>query len=257
MKDWERHYQRIRVTPEEAVSGIASGKRIFMETNCSEPLSLIDALVKSRNRLEDVEVVQGFYRDRKCPYAQPGMDRHFRITSFHASESIGEALKEGWADYIPVHLCDIPRLCSEGPLPIDVALIQLSPPNEDGFCSFGITVNFAKPIAEGARIVIAEINDQMPRTFGETLIHVSRLAALVENSHPLIELKKTGIDAVSEKVASYVMDLIPDGATLQVGIGDIPDAILDFLKDKKDLGIHTGTISDAMANLIQSGVYSA
>lgn len=242
------------MSPEEAVSRIQSGQRIFMETNCSEPLSLIEALVATKDRFEHVEIVQGFYRDRSCPYAQRGMDKHFSIRSFHASAAIGGALKEGWADYIPVHLYDIPRLCMEGPLPIDAALVQLSPPDENGLCSFGITVNFVKPIAEGAKAIIAEINDQMPRTFGDTLVHVSRLHAVVENSHPLIELTKREVDRVSAKIASYVVDLIPDGATLQVGIGEIPDAVLQFLECKKNLGFHSGTISDAMVKLIEQGV---
>jgi 4-hydroxybutyrate CoA-transferase len=254
MKEWKSHYEQIKVAPDEAVSVITSGKRVFMETNCSEPLSLIAALMRARDRLEDVEIVQGFYRDKSCPYAQPGMNKHFRIASFHASGAIGEALKEGWADYIPVHLYDIPRLCSEGPLPIDVAVVQLSPPDEEGYCSFGITVNFAKPVAESARILIAEINDQMPRTRGDTLIHISRVKYAAEHSHPLIELKKAPIDKVAEEIASLAADLIPDGATLQVGIGAIPDAILRFLRDKKDLGIHTGTISDTMAELLADGV---
>jgi 4-hydroxybutyrate CoA-transferase len=254
MKDWKSHYDRIKVTPDEAVAVITSGKRIFIETNCSEPLSLIEALTRTADRLEEVEIVQGFYRGASCPYAQPGMDRHFRITSFHASEAIGDALKEGWADYLPVHLYDIPRLCSEGPLPIDVALVQLSPPDEGGYCSFGITVNFAKPIAESAGTLIAEINDRMPTTRGETQIHVSKLKYAVEASRPLIELKKARIDPVSEQIASYAAELIPDGAALQVGIGAIPDAILSSLKDKKDLGIHTGTISDTMAELLSRGV---
>ncbi len=163
------------------------------------------------------------------------MNRHFRITGFHASQAIREAIKEGWADYIPVHLYNIPRLCTEGPLPIDVAAVQLSRPDKEGYCSFGITVNFAKQIAESAKIIIAEINDQMPRTCGDTLIHVSRLKYMVENAYPSVELKKTQIDKVSERIASFAADLIPDGATLQVGIGGIPDPILFFLKDKKDL----------------------
>jgi len=254
MKEWKSHYEQIKVTPDEAVSAITSGKRVFMETNCSEPLSLINALMRAKDRLEDIEMVQGFYRDKSCPYAQHGMNKHFRITSFHASEAIGKALKEGWADYIPVHLYDIPRLCTEGPLPIDVAVVQLSPPDDEGYCSFGITVNFTKPIAESAKILIAEINDQMPRTRGDTLIHITKVKFAVEHSHPLIELKKTEIDKVSEEIASHAVDLIPDGATLQVGIGAIPNAILHFLKDRKDLGIHTGTISDTMAELLARGV---
>jgi 4-hydroxybutyrate CoA-transferase len=254
MKEWERRYREIKMTADEAISFISSGQRIFMETNCSEPFSLIESLVKARDRLEDVEIVQGFYRDRQCPYAQAGMEKHFKITSFHASGAISDALKEGWADYIPVHLYDIPGLCIEGPLPIDVALIQLSPPDEDGYSSFGITVNFVKPIVEHAKVVIAEINDQMPKTSGDSLIHVSRLDCVVENSHPLIELKNPQIDTVSEKIAAYLVDLIPDGATLQLGIGGIPNAVLHFLRDKKDLGIHSGTISDAVAELLKIGV---
>jgi 4-hydroxybutyrate CoA-transferase len=254
MKDWEAHYRQIRVTPDEAVRRVRSGQRLFVETNCSEPLSLIEALVRAKDRLRQVEIVQGFYRDRTCPYAQPGMENHFSIKSLHASQAIAGALEQGWAEYIPVHLSDIPRLCTEGPLPVDVALIQLSPPDENGFCSFGITVNFIKPIAENAKIILAEINDQMPKTSGDTLIHISQLHAAVEHSHPLIELRQKARDPISEKIASYVADLIPNGATLQVGIGEIPDAVLHFLEGKKELGLHTGTLSDAMVELIRQGV---
>ena len=252
---WRDAFGAILESPEVAVRRVQSGHRIFIETNCAEPLSLIGALVDQRNRLENVEVVQGFYRDRVCPYAQPGMEAHFRITAFHVGPSVKHALEAGFCDYIPVHLSEIPRLCEpDGPLPIDVAIVQLSPPDADGFCSFGIATNFTKSIVENAIIILAEINDRMPYVFGDTKIHISRLTAAVEVSRPLIELPSAPITDEAKTIAEQVAKLIPNGATLQVGIGSVPDTVLSLLRDHQDLGIHSGQIGDTVARMVEAGV---
>ncbi|MBW2147191.1 MAG: acetyl-CoA hydrolase/transferase family protein [Deltaproteobacteria bacterium] len=252
---WRDHYRSILADPQEAVRHVQSGQRIFMETNCAEPLSLIEAMMARRGKLEQVEIVQGFYRDKVCPYAQPGMEAHFRITAFHVGPAVMPALRAGFCDYIPVHLSEIPRLCEpSGPLPIDVALVQLSPPDDEGYCSFGIAVNFTKPIVENARCIVAEINDCMPYVFGDTTIHVSRLAAAVEVSRPLVELPPANINDEAKAIAEQIAPLIPHGATLQIGIGSVPDAVLALLRDHHDLGIHSGQIGDTVVEMIQAGV---
>ena len=252
---WEEIYKERLCSAEEAVSNaVRSRQRIFLEVNCSEPFLLIHALTQAKDRLEGVEIVQGFYRAPVCNYAEPEMEKAFKIFSFQLSEPLLTAFKEERVDYIPASLLEIPRVCIGGPLPIDVAFIQLSSPDERGYCSFGITVNFTKPIAESARVIVAEINDQMPRTLGNTLIHVSRLNYIVEASHPLVELEPSEMNEISIKIGQYVSELIPDGATLQQGIGKIPDAVLRCLTDKKDLGVHSGTITDGIVDLIVKGV---
>ena len=254
---WRDRFHSILKSPEEAVRGVHSTQRIFIETNCAEPLSLIGALMDQRSRLEKVEVVQGFYRDRLCPYAHPGMDDHFRITTFHVGPAVKYALGAGFCDYIPVHLSEIPRLCQpNGPLPIDVAMIQLSSPDADGYCSFSIATSFTKPIVENARVILAEINDRMPYVFGDTKIHISRLTAAVEVSRPLIELPSAQINDDAKTIAEQVAKLIPNGATLQIGIGSVPDAVLSLLRNHHDLGIHSGQIGDTAAEMIEAGVIS-
>jgi 4-hydroxybutyrate CoA-transferase len=252
---WEKLYEERCCSAEEAISNaVRSRQRVFLEANCSEPFSLIRALVQAKGRLEEVEIIQGFYRAKACDYASPEMEKVFKIFSFHLSRPLFSAFKEGRADYIPVSLFETPRVCIGGPLPIDVAFVQLSPPDEKGYCSFGITVNYTKPIVESAKVIVAEINDQMPRTLGNTFIHVSRLNYIVEASHPLVELRYPEINETSLKIGQYVSELIPDGATLQQGIGEIPEAILQCLSNKKDLGIHSGSISDGIVDLIEKGI---
>lgn len=255
IRAWREIYRDRLCSAEEAISNcVQSRQRIFIEANCSEPFLLIDALVKAKDRLEDVEIVQGFYRARICDYAESEMGKAFKIFSFHLSKPLFKAFREGRADYVPVSLFETPMVCIGGPLPIDVAFVQLSPPDENGYCSFGITVNYTKPIVESAKIIIAEINEQMPRTLGNTFIHVSHLNYIVEASHPLVELKSAEVDLISLKIGEYVAELIPNGATLQQGIGEVPEAVLQCLINKKDLGIHSGAISDGTVDLIEKGV---
>ena len=254
-KSWKELYKERLCSAQEAIDKVVrSGQRIFLEANCSQPFSLIHALVHAKGRLDGVEIVQGFYRGETCDHAEKDTGNTFKIFSFHLSRPLLAGFKEGRVDYIPASLFEIPRVCIEGPLPIDVAFVQLSPPDEKGYCSFGITVNYTKPIAESAKVIVAEINDRMPRTLGNTFLHVSRLDYIVEASRPLVELESPQVDEISSRIAHHISELIPDGATLHLGIGVIPSAILRCLIDKKDLGIHSGSISDGTVDLMEKGV---
>jgi len=251
--NWKEIYQSRLCTPEDAVSVIQSGQRIVVGHACGEPQVLVDALVAQADRLENVEIVH-MVAMGKAKYCQEGMEKHFRHNALFVGGSTRKAVNEKRADYTPCFFSEIPRLFKEGYLPVDVALIQVSPPDEHGFCSFGVSVDYTRPAALAAKTVIAQVNDQMPRTLGDSFIHVSELDYIVETSIPLIELPKPGITKVEEQIGYYVSQLVEDGSTLQLGIGAIPDAVLLFLKDKKDLGIHTEMFSDGVVELVEAGV---
>jgi acetyl-CoA hydrolase len=184
------------------------------------------------------------------------MEGHLRVNTMFISANIRKAVQEGRADFTPVLLSEFPLLFKNKILPVDVALVHVSPPDEHGFCSFGIETGLTKSPAESARIIIAEVNQQMPRTLGDSFIHVSRLNYIVPVDYPLSEMMMAaeGPDEATEKIAGYISDLIPDGATMQMGIGAIPDAVLKYLYDKRDLGIHTELFSDGVIDLVDAGV---
>jgi acetyl-CoA hydrolase len=184
------------------------------------------------------------------------MQSHLRVNSMFISANVRKAVQQGLADFTPVLLSEFPLLFKRGILPVDVALIHISPPDEHGFCSFGIEVGLTKSAAESAKIVIAEVNQQMPRTLGDSFIHVSKLHYMVPVNYPISELAMHG-DSPSEeveKIASHIAELIPDGATMQMGIGAIPDAVLKYLYEKKDLGVHSELFSDGVIELFEAGV---
>jgi len=179
---------------------------------------------------------------------------HFRHNALFVGSNVREAVSAGRADFTPIFLSEIPRLFTTGRLPIDVALINVTPPDEHGFCSFGISIDCAKPAAENAKIVLAQTNTEMPRTLGDSFIHVSKLNYIVETSVPLLEMHPVVISDVHREIGRNVASLIEDGATLQIGIGAIPDAAVLFLKDKRHLGVHTEMFSDAVMELVEAGV---
>ncbi|MGB9662230.1 MAG: acetyl-CoA hydrolase/transferase family protein [Moorellaceae bacterium] len=253
MAKWQEEYKRKLVTAEEAVKCIASGNRVVVAHACGEPQVLIDALVKRAPELENVEIVH-MVAMGKSEYCKPEMAGHFRHNSLFVGASTREAVNTGRADYTPCFFSEIPRLFREGYLPVDVALIHVSPPDKHGFCSLGISVDYTKPAAECARIVIAQVNRYMPRTLGDSFMHISQFDYIVEADVPLIEQARAQISEVEERIGRYVAELIEDGSTLQLGIGGIPDAVLLFLKDKKDLGIHTEMFSDGVVELYEAGV---
>jgi acetyl-CoA hydrolase len=253
--DFTKLYQSKILTAEEAVRKIQSNQRIFLTGNCSTPRMLLDALVRYAPNLSNVEICQALSVG-PADYVGPEMEGHLRVNTMFISANIRKAVQEGRADFTPVLLSEFPLLFKNKHLPLDVALVHLSPPDEHGFCSFGIENGLTKSPAESAKVIIAEVNQQMPRTLGDSFIHISRLTHIVPCNYQLAEMHMAGEgpDEVTEKIAAFISDLIPDGATMQLGIGAIPDAVLKYLLNKKDLGIHSELFSDGVITLVEAGV---
>jgi len=251
---WLELYRQRVTTAEEAVKAIRSGDHVWIHSGCSNPEELISAMVARAGELEGVEVSHILTLGH-ADYVKPQFASSFRHRALFAGANVRDAVNEGRADFVPVHLHQIPRLIYEGILPIDVALIHISPPDEHGFCSYGVGVECTKAAAERAATVIALVNRQMPRSLGDSFIHVSKLTHVVEVDRPLIELPQaTEVGEVARSIGRSVAELIEDGSTLQMGIGEIPDAVLLFLKEKRHLGIHTEMFSDGVVELFESGV---
>jgi len=248
-------YQARSLSPEQAARKIQSGQRIFLTGNCSTPQKMLAALVNYAHELHDVEICQALTVG-EAGYVKPEMQGHLRVNTMFISANIRKAVQEGRADFTPVLLSEFPLLFKKGYLPIDVALIHVSPPDEHGFCSLGIEVGLTKSAAESAKMIIAEVNEQMPRTLGDAFIHISRLHHIVPVNYELPELMMAdeGPNETTEMIAQYIAELIPDGATMQMGIGSIPDAVLKYLLDKRDLGIHSELFSDGVIDLVDAGV---
>jgi 4-hydroxybutyrate CoA-transferase len=263
---WKEEYQKRLTTAENAVKAIKPGNRIVVGHAYGQPQHLVNAMVANKDAYENVEIVH-MVSLSPAPYCGQEMRNHFIHNSFFVGVNSREAVNNGRAKYTPCFFSEIPRLFKEGILPINATLCQLSPPDNEGYCSFGISVDYTKPAAEASKIVIAQINKQMPRTWGDASIHVSKLDYIVEYNEPLLELghEKTGSIKTDQEqyvakvtaemdIGRYCAELIDDGACLQLGIGAIPDAVLPFLEEKKDLGIHTEMFSDGAIDLINAGV---
>lgn len=252
---WTGIYENKVVTAEEAVKAIESGDRIFLTGNCSVPQVLLKALVARAPELENVEICHALTIG-SSDYVAPEMEGHLRANSLFIGPNVRRAVQEGRADFTPVLLSEFTLLFSKGYLPVDVAFVHLSPPDEHGFCSYGIETGLTKTPAEAARIIIAEVNPNMPRCLGDSFIHISRVDYIVPVDYPLMELPMTegGPTELHMRIAEYIAELIPNGATMQMGIGAIPDAVLRFLYHKKDLGIHTELFSDSVIDLVEAGV---
>ncbi len=252
--DWNSIYKSRVCTAEEAVRAIKSGNRVFMTGNVSVPQKLLAALVEYAPEVENVEICQALSVG-PADYVKPEMEGHLRVNTLFISANVRQAVWEGRADFTPVLLSEFTLLFKNGYLPVDVAMVHVSPPDEHGFCSLGVEVGLTKTPAESAKIIIAEVNEQMPRTLGDSFIHVSRLTHIVPVNYPIVEMPMGGEgDEISKRIAGHIADLIPDGATLQMGIGAIPDAVLNFLDHKHDLGIHTEMFSDGVIPLVEKGV---
>ncbi len=252
--DWMKIYESRKTTAEEAVKAIKSGNRIFMTGNVSVPQKLLAALVEYAPNLKDVEICQALSIG-PADYVKPGMEKHIRVNTLFISANVRKAVWEGRADFTPVLLSEFPLLFKNGILPVDVAMIHVSPPDEHGFCSLGVEVGLTKSPAESAKIIIAEVNEKMPRTLGDSFIHVSRLTHIVPVDYPIVEMPMAEEgDTVARRIAEHIAELIPDGATMQMGIGAIPDAVLGFLYSKKDLGVHSEMISDGVIDLVEAGI---
>ena len=250
---WEIDYKKKLRTPDEALRCVQSGMRVYIQPGCAEPETLVDALIQRAPHVQDVEIVHMMTMGR-APYVAPEMAGHFRHNAVFIGGNVREAVNEGRADYTPVYLSEIEELFESGAMPLDVALIEVSPPDSHGFCSFGVGVDTTLTAARLARYVAAQVNDQMPRTYGDSFIHVSKIDAIVESSRPLCAMKRAEITDMQAAIARNVAGLIEDGAVLQTGIGGIPDAVLPLLMDRKDLGVHSELVSDGVIPLIDAGV---
>ncbi|MGB0011315.1 MAG: acetyl-CoA hydrolase/transferase C-terminal domain-containing protein [Candidatus Sulfotelmatobacter sp.] len=250
---WEINYKNKLRTPDEALRCVQSGMRVYIHPGCAEPETLVEALMRRAPFVEDVEVVHMMTMGA-APYVAPQMAGHFRHNAMFIGGNVRDAIRDGRADYTPIYLSEIEELFESGAMPIDVALLQLSPPDPHGFCSFGVGVDTSLTAAKCARYVVAQINDQMPRTYGDSFIHVTELDAIVDSSRPLCATKLPEITDMHRAIARNVAGLIDDGAVLQTGIGGIPDAVLPFLLDRKDLAVHSELISDGVIPLIEAGV---
>ncbi len=237
----------------EALAHLRSGMRVFIGSGCAAPQLLVEALTARAPEIYDVEILH-ILTHGPAPYAKRNLLEHFRQNSFFIGANVRAAVHEGVADYTPLFLSDIPRLFREKRMHLDIALVQVSPPDAHGFCSFGVSVDVVKAAVESADFVVAEVNPNMPRTLGDSFVHVSTLDAMVQSDKPLLEFPMEAITPEAEKIAEFIESLVPDGATLQTGIGNIPSAVLAALKNKRDLGIHTEMITEAVVPLIESGV---
>ncbi|MGD0474589.1 MAG: acetyl-CoA hydrolase/transferase C-terminal domain-containing protein [Candidatus Velthaea sp.] len=252
MNDWRSAHKSKLVSAETALESVKSGNRVVIAHACGEPPTLVEALVARAPELRDVEVVH-MVTMGPSKYAQPGMEQSFRHNTLFVGATTRKAIHEGRADFTPCYFSQVPRLFRQNYLPVDVLLFQVTPPDADGFCSFGVSADYTQPAAECARIVIAQMNRFLPRTFGAK-ISLDALTYIVEKDEPIIELQPPKIGDVERRIGENVAALVPDGATLQLGIGAIPDAVLTFLTHKKDLGIHSEMFSDGVVALAQAGV---
>lgn len=237
----------------EAVSHIRRGQRVFIGSGAAEPQALVAALASRGADLADNQLIH-IRSLGVAPYAESKFPDRFRYNTFFIGDNVRAAVSEGVADYTPMFLSEVPNLFRTGKAPIDVALIQVTPPDVHGFCSYGVSVDIVKAAAETARMVIAEVNPQMPRTLGDSFIHVDRLDLLVENDVPILELKGDLPDETARRIGRHIAELVEDGSTLQMGIGTIPDSVLHELMDRKNLGVHSEMFSDGIMQLIEKGV---
>jgi len=256
---WLKRYNSHISSVSEAVKFIKSGDKIVIQPGCAVPMIIVNAMVERKDELRDVALYH-VLAVGELPYLKPGMEKHFKLKAFFIGSNARPAINEGRAEFVPIFLSEVTLLFKRGVIQADVALVHVSPPDEHGFCSFGIDVGNIKTPAEKAKCVIAQVNKQMPRGLGNSFIHVNKLDYIVEVDEPLQELAQVDPDAspelleVFDKIGKNVADMIEDGSTIQMGIGAIPDAVLRYLHDKKDLGVHTEMFSDGLVDLVEEGV---
>lgn len=256
---WLNNYRSKLVSSDEAVKVIRSASKVVIQPGCAVPMELVRAMVRRKDELEGVQIYH-ILTVGPLPYLEPGMEKHFRHTAFFMGANSRRAVNEGRADFVPIFLHEVPLLFKNGVIEPDVAFIHVSPPDEHGFCSYGVDVGTIKTPAEKSKVVIAQINRLMPRTLGDSFIHINKINYIVEHDEPLQELPQVDADVTPETVSiyrqigQYIAELIEDGSTLQMGIGAIPDSVLGFLKNKRDLGVHTEMFSDGMIELVEEGI---
>ena len=248
---WQDIYEQRKMSPEEAVRLIHSGDRVVIGHAVGVPLAITDVMVEHRKDYKDVEIIQ-MVSQGNAKFCEPGTEGHFRLNSLFVGAQSRPAVKEGRGDFTPCCFSDVPSLLRE--LTVDAAVIQVSPPDRHGYVSCGVSVDYTLPADKCAKTVIAQVNRRMPRTLGDTCLHVSEIDCFVEIDHPVLEIPLPKIGEAEKAIGENCAKLVRDGDTLQLGIGAIPDAVLLFLKDKKDLGIHSEMISDGVVELIENGV---
>jgi len=241
------------VSAEEAVAVVKSGDRVFVHSVAAAPRRLLAALTARADELRVVEVVQ-LHTEGEAPYAAPSMARSFRVNALFIGPNVRQAVQEGRADYMPVFLSEVPQLFRGGLLPLDVALVSVSPPDRHGFCSLGVSVDVSRAAVQTARTVLAQVNPHMPRTHGDGLIHVDAIDYLVDGPEPLPEPERRPIGEAERAIGRHCAELVDDGATLQLGIGSLAEATLAALGDHRRLGIHSEMISDGLVELVEKGV---
>jgi acyl-CoA hydrolase/GNAT superfamily N-acetyltransferase len=252
---WRERYADKTVPAARAMGTLKAGNRVFLGSACGEPQALVRAMCESSSGLADTELIQVLTLG-VAPYTDPKYAANFRANAFFIGSSLRDSVNEARADYTPIFLSQVPALFKSGRVGIDVAFVSVSPPDEHGYCSLGVSVDITKSAVESARIVIAQVNSFVPRTLGDCFIHVDQIKYLIEHDEPLLEWPVVGSedDEVTRRIAAHITRFIPDGSTLQSGIGRIPDAALAMLTDHNDLGIHTEMCSDGVMKLAQAGV---
>nr|MDA8219714.1 hypothetical protein [Dehalococcoidales bacterium] len=249
-------YAGKRTTAREAIARIHNGSRVFLGSGCAAPQHLLNTLVElggDSGRLHDVEIVH-MLTVGPARHVAREFDRNFRHNSFFVGPGVRDAVLAGWADYTPIFLSEIPSLFRKGRMHLDAALLQVSPPDSHGFCSFGVSVEAHPAAVEAAEYVVAQVNPRMPRTLGNSFVHIDSLDAIVEYEEPILELAPVQPSETAEAISRHISRLVEDGSTIQVGIGGIPNALLRYLMDRKDLGVHTEMFTDGLIDLIEAGV---
>ena len=250
--DWKAKYQDKIKTAASAIKLIKSGHSVFIGTGCAQPQHLVEALVEHSEHIYDVHIVHMLTMGQ-APYVQEKFREKFKMNSFFIAENVRDALEKGIGDYTPIFLSEIPMEFEMGRIPVDVALISVTPPDVNGLCSLGVSVDIVQAAAANARYVIAQVNSRMPRTYGNSFLHVNMIDVLVPYDEPIIEIPIPEPDETLRQIGQNVARLVDDGSTIECGIGRIPQALAEFLVYKKDLGIHTEMFSDWIIDLIECG----
>jgi acyl-CoA hydrolase/GNAT superfamily N-acetyltransferase len=251
--NWQEKFKGMVSTAAEALASVRPGQRVFVGSGAAQPLALVRALVDRHAELADTQVIHMLTLG-EAPYAFKDLSDNFSVNTFFVADNVRNVIQEGYGDYTPIFLSDVPRLFKTGQMPLDVSLIQVTPPDEQGRCSLGVSVDIVKSAAENAGLVIAQVNPRMPRTMGDSFMSVYDFDILVPVDEPLLEYIIHETDDVTRAIGEHIASLVEDGSTIEMGIGGIPHAVLEFLKDKKELGIHSEMISDAIIDLIEAGV---
>ena len=251
--DWKKHYQENLITAPQATDLIKSGDNIVFGHAVGEPSALIEQIAADHHKYKGVNVIHMVLMG-KGPHCAPELSENFHLNNLFLGGAARKAVQEGRGDFTPCYFSEGPAMFRDGIIPVDIAFIMVSPPDKHGYVSLGVSVDYTLQAAKSAKLVVAQVNDQMPRTLGDTFLHVSEIDKFVEISAPIIELKSAELTDVERAIGKNCAELIPDGATLQLGIGSLPDAVLQCLYDKKDLGIHSEMFSDGVLDLVEAGV---